>query len=208
MPRQLTTKQEIVLEAIQRQISRTGEAPTLRELLEAVSSKMKLSSLNSIVQYLEALEEKGYIQKFSKSRGIRLVEEKVGNFFPIPLLGNANCGEALSYAEDHAEDYINVSKKFLSGKPQEYFFVKASGTSMNKEGINDGDFVLARKNDDPGNGKNVVAVINGLGTIKQLHKSGSSIKLMPSSTDTKHKPIFLHPSDNIFICGQVERVFN
>jgi repressor LexA len=208
MSSQLTPKQEIVLKAIQKQVSRTGEAPTLRELLEAVSPKMKLASLNSIVQYLGALEEKGYIQKFSKIRGIRLIEEKIGNFFPIPLLGNADCGEPLSYAEDRAEDYINISEKFLKGIPQEYFFVKASGTSMDKEGIHDGDFVLVRKNDAPEDGKNVVAVINGLGTIKKLHKSGSSIKLMPSSTDAKHKPIFLHPSDNILICGQVERVFN
>ncbi len=207
MKSQITRKQEVVLTAIRNHIAHSGEAPTLRELLKAVRPELKISSLNSVFQYLKALELKGYIQTFSKTRGIRLLESQVGNFLPIPLLGNADCGEPLSYADDHVEDYINVSKKFLKGDVREYFFVKASGDSMNKEGIHDADFVLIRKNDSPGDGKNVLAVINGLGTIKKLQYFGSSIKLVPHSSEEKHKPIFLHPSDSIYISGEVEKVF-
>jgi hypothetical protein len=32
-------------------------------------------------------------------------------FVEIPLLGNANCGEALSYADGIIESYIQISRK-------------------------------------------------------------------------------------------------
>jgi phage repressor protein C with HTH and peptisase S24 domain len=31
---------------------------------------------------------------------------------------------------------------------------------------------------------------------------------MPNSNNTKHQPIILHPDDQIYICGKVEKVFS
>ena len=168
--------------------------------------KMKMVSLNGPVQYLKSLEKKGYIQRFSKSRGIRLLESNIKSFVEIPLIGNANCGEPLSFAEDQVEDYINVSKKIIRGDKKDYFFVRAVGDSMNKEGIEDNDYVLAKKTHDIENGTNVLAIINGLGTIKKIRKEKDKLVLMPSSTNSKHKPIVLHPEDAVLICGRVEKV--
>lgn len=208
MKSSLTPKQEIVLKAIRNCIAHSGEAPTLREIMEAVKPGLNVSSVNSIVQYVKVLEAKGHIQNFSKVRGVRLLEGKIGDFIPVPLLGNADCGEPLSYADDRAEDFINVSKKLLKGDPKEYFFVKAVGSSMDREGIQDSNFVLIRKSDSPEDGKNVLAVINGFGTIKKLRRSGSDIQLVPNSNDKRHRPIFLHSSDSVYICGVVEKIFN
>lgn len=34
------------------------------------------------------------------------------------------------------------------------------------------------------------------------------MSIMPKSTNSKHKPIILHPSDQVFICSKIENVFN
>lgn len=207
MGEQLTPKQKIVLETLRLFISKNGESPTLRELKTLLKKKkMKAASLNGLVQYLKALEEKGYIQRFPKVRGIRLLESNIKNFIEVPLVGNADCGEPLSFADDHVEDYINVSKKVIKGDKRDYFFVRAVGDSMNKEKINDSDYVLVKKTQNIENGDNVVAVVNGLGTIKKVRKDKDKIVLAPNSTNPKHKLIILHPEDEVLICGKVEKI--
>ncbi len=206
----LTTNQEKVLKAIKSFLNKNGKAPTFTELREELlKQKMELKSNNSIVQYLDALENKGYIQKFNKARGIRVLEESLDNFVAIPLLGQANCGEPLSFASDIIEDYINISKKYIKDVKEKYFFLKASGDSMNKADINNGDLVLVKKTDNPPvDNKIVVATINGLGTIKKFKKTKKNPVLMPESTNSKHQPILLHEDDDINIVGEVMEVFS
>lgn len=209
MKEQLTKNQKIVLDVLKSFISQKGYSPTLRELNGLLKGKkLGLASLNNLVQYLKALEEKNYIQRFSKTRGIRLLDSNIKNFVEIPLVGNADCGEPLSFADDQIEDYINVSKKIIRGDKKDYFFVRAVGNSMNREGINDSDYVLVKKTHSVENGTNVLVVINGLGTIKKIRKEKDKLVLTPSSTDPKHKPIILHPDDQVLICGKIEKVFD
>lgn len=210
MNKELTQKQSKVLSSIKEFINNKGFSPTFEELRELLAKKgMKLKSNNSLVQYVSALEEKGFVQNFKKFRGIRLLSESVKNFIAVPLLGNANCGEALSFADDHIEDFINISKEYIQENQNDYFFIKAVGNSMNKSKINNGDLVLVKKlKENPQPDNIVVAVINGLGTIKKFQKIDGVPVLLPDSTNINHQPIILHPDDQINICGKVERVFN
>lgn len=211
MEKNLTPKQLKVLSVIKEFVNEKGFSPTLEELKVLLSQrKMKLKSNNSLVQYLKALEEKGKIQRFKKTRGVRLLNEKFESLFSIPLLGNANCGEPLIFADDQIEDYINISKEYIRGNKQDYFFLKAIGDSMDKSGIKNGSLVLIKKNyNEPEIGKDIAVVINGLGTIKRFQKINKKIPvLMPNSNNPKHQPVILHPDDNINICGEVEKVFD
>ena len=210
MNKELTQKQSKVLSAIEEFINKKGFSPTFEELRKLLVKKgMKLKSNNSLVQYIGVLEEKEFVQNFKKARGIRILDETVKNFIAIPLLGNANCGEALSFADDYIEDLINISKKHIKENQNDYFFVKAVGDSMNKSKINNGDLVLLKKlQGKPQLGDIVVAVINGLGTIKKFQEIDGVPVLLPNSTNTTYQPIILHPEDQINICGKVERVFN
>jgi len=210
MDNELTPKQKLVLQGIREYISRNATSPTFTELIKVLNKKgLTLKSNNSLTQYLEVLEEKGFIEKSSVKRGIRLIEKIENIFVEIPLLGNANCGEALSYADGIIEDFIQISRKWLHKKPKDYFFVKAIGDSMDKAGIKDQDMVLIRKIDLPENGDIVVAVINGLATIKVFQRaSNGTILLMPKSTNLSHQPIVLHPDDSVVICGKVDKVFD
>ncbi len=210
MNKKLTVKQEKVLKTIEEFVKKEKISPTFRELRKELARKgLELKSNNSLVQYLGTLEEKGFVQKFEKARGIRLLQEVASGLVEISLLGNANCGEALNFAEDYEEDSISISKKYIKGNKRDYFFVKAIGDSMNKAKIESGDLVLVKKiKGDPNLGDRVVAVINGLGTIKKYHKINEYTPvLMPESRNEEHQPIILHKDDQINICGKVEKVF-
>lgn len=206
----LTKKQELFFNTLKEFISQKGNSPTFSELKIALDKAgLKLNSLNSITQYIKKLEDKNLIQRYSKARGIRLLTPlKNSAFIKIPLFGMADCGAPTAIAENYIEDKINISRKFITGNKDDYFFIKAQGDSMNKEGINSNDLILIRKTPYIKDKDVVLAIINGLATIKKymVDKDGV-ITLMPNSTNKTHQPIFLHPDDNINICGKVVKIF-
>ena len=157
------------------------------------------------VKYNEDLIQKNNNKEINLNKGLI---ESIKDIINIPVLGSADCGEPLSFADDYIEEHIQISQKFIKGNKDDYFFVKAQGDSMNKEGIKDRNYVLIKKGQNVnGNGENVLAVINGLGTIKKFYRKNDAIFLSPNSTNQKHKPIVLHPDDEVFVCGKVDHVF-
>ncbi|MFZ5392288.1 MAG: transcriptional repressor LexA [Patescibacteria group bacterium] len=209
MRNKLSKNQMIFFKFLKNYISRNKYSPTYSEMLDLLSAEgLRIKSNNSLAQYLKVLEKKGLIKNTSLPRGIKLIKEEEKQCCAIPFYGKANCGEALIFAEDTVNDYINISRKYISGDKNDYFFVEADGNSMNKDGINNGDMVLVRKKNNYLKNKNVVVIINGLATIKKYIEKDGITFLVPSSTNSKHKPIILHPEDDINFCGEVEKVFS
>lgn len=205
----LTPKQKIVLRAIKQLFSEQGKSPTVRELREKTSELgLHLKSLRSFFIYLNELEKKGYIRRTSQGRGIMLKGVDKNTFMDIPVLGVANAGMALMFADEYVEGYLKVSKKIV--KDRKVFAVQVSGTSMNLAKVNgktieDGDFILVDKNcEEFASGDKVLVVVEGLATVKTYRTvDGKNIALVPESTDPKHKPIFLTEDDNFVINGKV-----
>lgn len=209
----LTSKQKDILESIRELTMQQGEKPTSYRLHKFLSSKGIEESMKSVMQVIEALEKKDLITR-DESKKIYLVENDnygdAQNIFSIPLYGLASCGEALAYADDSADDFLQISRNlFHRVEPDKLFAVKALGDSMNKDGISDGDYVIFEKVDSDGEfeGKIVVAVINGMATIKRYKKVGNGvIGLFPHSTNETHHPIYLSEIDVVFIAGLFRKV--
>jgi SOS regulatory protein LexA len=206
----LTPKQKIVLQAIKDFFSENGSMPTVREIQE-MSGRLglKLKSLRSFFIYLNELEEKGYIERTSEDRGIRLKGVTQDGFLDVPVFGMANAGAATMFADQYIEGYLKVSKRIVRDS-RNVFAIQVSGTSMNKARVNgktiqNGDFILVDstwKHYD--NGDKVLVVINGMATVKTYRTvDGKNIVLLPESTDKKHKPIFLTEEDDFVINGKV-----
>src|ERR1700684_583421 len=71
-PIKLTEKQKKFYESLKQMIEKSGESPTVAELVNL----MKFSSPRAVTQYLESLEKKGLIERRRyEHRGIRLREE-------------------------------------------------------------------------------------------------------------------------------------
>lgn len=211
----LTSKQKTILDTIEEYVERKSENPNayrLHKYLEAEG--VQAGSLKSTTQVLEALEKKDLIKRDS-DRKIYIIENKnfsnLKNIFSIPAYGLASCGEALAYAnENNVDGYLQVSKSlFRKEEPAKLFAVKALGDSMDKEKINDGDYVVFEKVEGNFNfeDKIIVAVINGMATIKKYRKfKNGMVGLFPNSKNSTHQPIYLDESDQILIAGVFRRV--
>lgn len=213
----LTSKQENIIGVIRELVKNHKENPTGYALHKYLSNMGVGDSLKSVMQVVEALEKKDLIKRDKKHR-IYLVENdnyaNLESVFSIPLYGLASCGEALAYADDSAEDFLQVSRSLFPGRQKnELFAVKALGDSMDKENINDGDYVIFEKYEGKYlselEGKIVVAVINGMATIKKFKRvDRNTIALFPHSRNAIHHPIFLDKSDSILVAGVFKRVLS
>ena len=187
--KKLTKKQEDVLQFIKKNIEKSGSAPTVRE----VQSKIGCASPMGAVSHLTSLERKGYIRKVGgKKRGIVLVMDKEGkpleNIAQVPLVGNVACGMPI-FAEELIEEWIPLSTKIVRGNPADVFMLRAKGDSMNLAGIEDGDFVIVRKQNYAEEGDKIVALLGTEATVKKIHLTKDGVSFIPMSTNPKHKEI-------------------
>ncbi|MFZ2226105.1 MAG: S24 family peptidase [Candidatus Moraniibacteriota bacterium] len=209
----LTAKQQNILESIRELIEQGKQNPTSYRLQKFLESQGVKDSLKSVMQVIESLEKKELIKR-DKNKKIYLVENKnytnFKNIFSVPVYGLASCGEALAYAQDNVDGFLQISKALFRDKDESLLFaVKALGDSMDKEKINDGDYVIFEKYEQQEEleGKIVVAVVNGMATIKRYKKvSEDVIGLFPKSTNSIHQPIFIHKSDSFIFAGIFRKV--
>lgn len=211
--KELTRKQNLILETIREIIEQGQGNPTTYKVHNTLESEgHDVRSLKGTVQVVESLEKKGFITRDDKKIYIIKNEEfsDLRNIFSIPTFGLASCGEALAFADDNVEGYLQVSKSlFRKEKPAQLFAVKALGDSMNNAGINDNDYVVFEKyeNTEDLEGKIVVAVINGMATIKMYQKlENNMIGLFPQSKNSRHQPIYLDTADQLLIAGVFRKV--
>ncbi|MFH2105484.1 MAG: transcriptional repressor LexA [Parcubacteria group bacterium] len=197
----LTRKQKVILDYISDYIEKNNMAPLTTE----IQNELKFKSTRSVFQYLDVLKTKGYIKKDNTPRSIKLVEDFKdidGQTELIPLLGTASCGTPAFFADDNIEEYLPVDVNLLDNyNKHSYFLLKTSGTSMNKANISDKSIVLVEKLDAYESGDKVVAILDGLATIKTLHKGKNAYVLTPESNDPKHKPIIV--KNEFHIAGRV-----
>ena len=192
----LTSKQKLVLAAIADLTRRNGSPPTLEEL----RIFLKYPRISSVQRHTDALKRKGYLDQ-SRSLSPPVSDEKV----QIPLVGNVACGAPL-LATQNIEAYITYDKSLLKSNPNDYFFLRAVGDSMNMADvqgkvIDDGDFVLAKKQNAANFGEKVVALLGDEATIKYLKRENGHIVLNPKSSNLANKPIYI--SDDLLIQGIV-----
>lgn len=198
----LTEKQEAVLKYIEQYQMQFGKSPTLREMRE----HFEVSSDNSILKHLKALEEKGYLQKDDTPRGIGLLDsvkeklEAVSNVARIPLLGTIPAGGPI-FSEEHVIDYFEIGNDLLK-KPQGSFALRVTGLSMINAGILEGDFVIANREINVKDGDIVVALVDGKNTVKRFRKKDHQTWLEAENPDYSD----IHPDEYLEVQGVVTAV--
>ena len=121
----------------------------------------------------------------------------------IPILGRISAGLPL-YAEQNIEGYTFTD---LNGGA-EYFALRVSGDSMNAMGINDGYLIIVRRQDEVENGEVAVVMVGEEdATVKRFYATGSTVTLMPQSTNPVHQPqIYDLRKTPIKVLGRVVKV--
>ncbi len=127
----------------------------------------------------------------------------LGTFHRIPILGRISAGLPL-YAEQHIEGYTLTD---LNGGA-EYFALRVSGDSMNAARIQDGDILIVRRQEEVENGEVAVVMVGDEdATVKRFYATGSTVTLMPQSTNPTHQPqIYDTAKTPIRVIGKVVEV--
>jgi repressor LexA len=175
----LTARQRRILEYIRTATHERGYPPTVREIGEAVG----LTSSSSVHSQLENLQRKGYLTKDpTKPRAIG--ESGVDRGVQIPLVGTIAAG-APTLADQHVESILAIPSEF-AGRGGEHFALRVAGDSMIDAGIDDGDVVLVRRQDDCDDGDIVAAIQSGPAedeaTVKRLKRDDGKVVLIPENS--------------------------
>ena len=179
----LTKRQEEILNLIKSHISDLGFPPTRAD----ISRSLGFKSPNAAEQHLRAIEKKGFIKILSgASRGIVLNDSENDQ---IPVIGLVAAGGPI-LAEENIEKTIPRSNNLLSSDIDYYLRVK--GDSMVDIGIFEEDLIGVSKSANTKVGSVVVARINNEVTVKTLiEMSQNKVVLRPENQ--KYDDIIVNP---------------
>ncbi|SFR97419.1 SOS-response transcriptional repressor, LexA [Agrococcus baldri] len=185
MTRQLTEKQQAILQYIQGAVRQRGYPPSYREIGDAVG----LSSLSSVTHQLGQLELAGIIRRDpSRPRTIELLitdeaDGAVGSMEQatfVPMVGQIAAGIPIT-AEQQVEDVMPLPKQ-LVGSGGDLFMLKVVGESMIDAAICDGDWVVVRQQRNAENGDIVAAMLDDEATVKVFKQRDGHTWLLPRNS--------------------------
>lgn len=185
--KQITERQQEVLDFISQFTKKNSYPPTVRE----IGSNFNIS-IRAVQDHIIALQKKGFISSKPKcSRSIRVLSDE-NDFYPgnpeietyasrVPVLGTIAAGKPL-LSEENLDGYINLTEPFV--KPgKHYFALRVRGTSMINAGILEGDLAIVEQTSCAVDGQIVVAVLEDAITLKRFYKESDKIRLQPENPD-------------------------
>jgi repressor LexA len=189
---QLTERQKQIYDFIRDHIDEKGYPPTVRNIGDA----FKIKSPNGVMCHLKALEKKGLItRKEFSARAIMLSDHKPATGrHGVPLLGRVAAGTPIEATPEN--DRLNFEELFAGAN---HFALQVHGKSMIDDHIQDGDYVIIRKQETADNGERVVAMIENEVTLKRFYKDKEHIVLKPANSEMH--PIVVDDKANAQVLG-------
>jgi len=180
----LTPKQKKVLELIYSFVENSGFSPSLADL----KNELNVASNQAVLNFLNALEEKGYIaREKGEIRSITILPLgfKVLNRGPlVPMVGDSAAGPCI-------ESFTETNFKWLEIPPcvpneivkrsDDVFIIQVHGDSMINIGISDKDLLLINKTKEYKSGDVVVARVDSGTTVKRFIAEGGKRYLKPEN---------------------------
>jgi repressor LexA len=170
--RDLTPRQQEILDLIRQQIETTGLPPTRAE----IAYQLGFRSANAAEEHLKGMAKKGVLELVpGTSRGIRLADGG-----GLPVVGRVAAGSPI-LAQEHIEGYYQIDATLFS--PRADYLLKVSGMSMKEAGILDGDLLAVHRSAEARAGQVVVARLGDEVTVKRFRKRGYILELLPQNPD-------------------------
>ena len=170
--RDLTPRQQEILQLIRDRIEATGLPPTRVE----IAREFGFRSPNAAEEHLKVLAKKGVLELLpGASRGIRLT-----NGGGLPVVGRVAAGSPI-LAQEHIEAHYQIDSTLFS--PRADYLLKVCGMSMKDAGILDGDLLAVHRSSEVRAGQVVVARLDDEVTVKRFSKRGHIVELLPENAD-------------------------
>ena len=133
---------------------------------------------------------------------LRLISHR---FYRLPFYQSSVSAGFPSPAENDIENELDLNELLIK-HPVATFFLRVAGESMIYAGIHHGDILIVDRSLEPGNGKIVIASLNGELTVKRLRKHQGRIYLM--AENEKYPPIEITEETDFLIWGVVTNVIH
>lgn len=214
MAKKNSTKQQEILDYVNKCVYENGYPPSVREICAAVGFK----STSTVHAYLQKLNDSGILQKDpTKPRALKIIHkpDKVKKsdvnaqkdvyytnreMVEVPIVGRVAAGQPI-LAVENITDTFPLPVDFVQNSTA--FMLRIQGDSMIEAGILDRDFVLVRQQSTANNGDIVVALLGDEATCKTFYKEKDYIRLQPENS--RLDPIIVR--DDVSIIGKVIGVF-
>ena len=194
---ELTKKQKVILQLIAESVETYGYPPTYQQLCNTLG----FSSKNGVKKHIDALVAKGYLEKDSSPRGIRIINPEykpwAGEDSTVPLIGQIAAGFPI-LAEENVERYVPVPRHLIKTEGR-YYALRVRGDSMVNAGILEDDLVIVKAADIAINNDIVVALIDGEVTVKRFVNKDNLRYLKAENPEYED----LHPLESFAIQGKV-----
>lgn len=170
--RDLTSRQQEILQFIRGRIEATGLPPTRVE----IAQEFGFRSANAAEEHIKVLSRKGVLELLpGASRGIRLT-----NGGGLPVVGRVAAGSPM-LAQQHIEAHYQIDSALFA--PRADYLLTVRGMSMKDAGILDGDLLAVHRSSEARAGQVVVARFNDEVTVKRFRKRGHVVELLPENPD-------------------------
>lgn len=168
----------------------------LEAFIEQFPKENRKNILSAIKIYLNKQK------KQLESDNLKSFQKEMTQYYMCPVYGKISAGQP-NWAEECLEGYLPIDLNLMGIiNPEECFFLKVDGESMNKV-IRNGAYALIRKQDIVNDGEIAAVLVNGFeATLKRFSRQGDFIILEPMSTDKSFKMQIYDKNTNIKILGK------
>ena len=140
-----------------------GSSPTYRKVMQRFPNEF--SSTAKVKNYLRVLTGRGLLEQ-NENGTIRVDKRFKADAVNAQLIGQVACGEPIEAIENIEGSYVLPAELYGRG---ELMLLRAEGESMKGVGIDDGDYIVIRKQDTAEYGDMVLAIIGTGGTVKTFY---------------------------------------
>lgn len=202
MPEPLNKTERRIFDYLVDYLKKNTYQPSIRE----IGKRFTIKSTKTVSEYLQALADKGYIERdSSRSRGVRILGINMSpETISIPQYGKIAAGLPALLREDVCEEF-DLDRRLVGEAGG--FFLQVKGDSMEGMGILDGDKVLVEPTPlkEIERGEIVAARVNGEATVKRFFSRDGDIVLEPANPD--FAPILVREHEDFTILGRVVGLF-
>lgn len=185
MRARLTERQNQAYEFIRSYMRTHRKPPTLQEIGDALG----IRSSNGVFKLLQALEQKGYIQRTQhEARGLSLTESEdpfsLDDALPNLILVSRTASDQPELLRHRPAGYLTVDPYFLRGiqDPETCVVGRAGDDGMNGAGIRKGDFLIIEEVpwQTMRNGEMGAFLVGDELQVRQFHYVNGRLHLRPS----------------------------
>lgn len=140
--------------------------------------------------------------KLKSGKGLTFFTPDIDNSLQLPYVDSGIKAGFPSPAQDFVGEKIDLNSIVVK-HPNETFYAKVEGDSMQDAGISDGDIVVIDRSLPHEDGKIYVCCIDGEFTIKRMRidKENNTVYLI--AENNKYKPIKVTEDNDFIVWGRV-----